>query len=133
MSPMIGTYWNSSPRLINVRQVAKTWTVLSAMLVLSACSEDDTSSRVDSAASQACLEMADVVANAAVRACAQPYQANYDAFIQSAAAGDCRNVKLIRDEAALRNVCLPWFDTATCAQLSAVSTVPAECKSQLLR
>ena len=133
MSSTIGTFCNARPRWIDVRQVAKAWIFLSGMLVLSACSEDDTPSRVDSAASQACLEMADVVANAAVRACAQPYQANYDAFIQSAAAGDCRNVKLIRDEAALRNVCWPWLDAATCAQLSNVSALPAECNSQLLR
>lgn len=119
--------------LIELRQGAMRWTALFGLLALSACSEDDSPTRVDSAASQACFEMADVVADAAVRACDQPYQVNYDAFIQSAAAGDCRNVKIVRDEDDFRNVCLPWFDSATCAQLSDANAIPAECRSQLLR
>jgi hypothetical protein len=134
MDGTLASLGNNGLLLLRLRHAAMRWAALFGLLALSACSEDDDSpTGGDSAASQACLEMADVVADAAVRACAQPYQANYDAFIQSAAAGDCRNVKVIRDEDDLRNVCLPWFATATCAQLEAASGIPAECSSQLLR
>lgn len=120
--------------LLNVCRRSKHWGSLFAFLLLGACNnDDDNSSEQAAAAVQACLEMADAVGDAAERACAQDYQANYDAFIQSAAAGSCDNVKQLRDEETLRSICLPWFSTATCAQLTDTTQMPAEYASQLLR
>jgi hypothetical protein len=109
------------------------WGSLLLLVLLSACNNDDSASPDAEAATQACIDMADAVADAAERACAQDYQANYNAFIQSAAAGNCNNIKQLRNEDTLRADCIPWFSTATCAQLSDTSQLPAECKSQLLR
>jgi hypothetical protein len=108
------------------------------VLLLAACNDDSNSpnsspSQSSAGAEQACIDMADAVADAAERACSQDYQANYEAFEQSAAGGSCRNVKMVRDENSLRSVCIPWFATATCVQLSNTSSLPSECKSQLLR
>ena len=53
---------------------------------------------------QACLDTADVFAKAVAR-CGGNYQANYDAFIESAAVGSCNNIIQVRDETSLRGDC----------------------------
>lgn len=78
---------------------------------------------------QACLDLADAVAKAAQR-CGQDYQANYTAFVQNAANGNCTNIVAVRDEASLRAVCLPKFATITCADLLA-GKIDASCVGQL--
>jgi hypothetical protein len=103
---------------------------LLAMLV-AGCGSDN-QAPAPSGPVKACQDMAYAVAKAAQRACGQDYQANYDAFVQTAANGSCQNIISVRDEAGLRSVCLPWLSTATCAQLAATTLFPAECKTQLL-
>jgi hypothetical protein len=59
------------------------------------------------------------------------YQQEHDGFIIAAANGDCKNITAIRDEAALRNTCLPSLQTISCADLKAPNLDPS-CKMQLL-
>lgn len=80
-------------------------------------------------ARQACLDMADVVAQALTR-CGGTYQENYDAFLEGAAKGSCSNIVQVRDESSLRDTCFHFFQNATCAQLK---TLDASCKEQLIR
>ena len=101
-------------------------------LFIGGCSEDSSSSRATTGPQKACEDTANAFAAAAQRACGQSFQANYDAFVQSAANGSCANILQVRDEASLRSVCLPWLSTATCTELSDATAMPAECKGQLL-
>lgn len=81
----------------------------------------------------ACRDAADAIASA-VKDCGGDYQANYNAFIQSAAGGDCDNVKALRDEKAFVNDCIPALRSLSCEELSSPSlTLPSFCLSQLER
>jgi hypothetical protein len=80
---------------------------------------------------QACLDTADATAKATQR-CGQDYKMNYDAFINIVAKGNCSNVTQVRDEAALRGVCLPSLAAISCPDLMA-GKLDASCKGQLLR
>lgn len=82
------------------------------------------------AAESACLDTADAVAKAAQR-CGMDYKATYDGFVISAANGSCSNVVSVRDEAALRNVCLPSIAAESCSDLFA-GTLDPSCQGQLL-
>jgi hypothetical protein len=91
------------------------------------------------AAEKACLDTADAVARAAVRCgCTAPdagksncdYQTNYDAFIKTASGGSCKNIRRVRDEASLRNKCIPSLGTVSCADFLA-NRIDATCIDQL--
>ena len=60
------------------------------------------------------------------------YQGNYDAFVSTAAGGDCGNVDAVRDERSLREECLPSISTVACDQLVA-GQIDGSCASQLQR
>ena len=99
-----------------------------------ACSSTKTGSGSGAPATgpeKACLDTVEGIARAAER-CGQSYQANYDAGLKSAAGGDCKNVIGIRDEAALRQTCLPSLQTVPCPDLLA-GKVDASCGKQLQR
>jgi hypothetical protein len=112
-----------------------------------------------SPASQACLDMADAIARAAVRCNDGTYQIEHDCFIQavvtppvacsstqpcpdgtcgsrgfcppaSPCTGSCDSVQKVRDEASLRSQCLPSLDTISCADFAAAKLDPS-CLSQL--
>lgn len=105
--------------------------ILVVLVTTLACSGSDDDG--NSGAARACRDTADAVAKAAQR-CGQDYQTNYEAFEDAAAAGSCSNVKQIRDESALYDVFIPYFETIECSELLGPSpTFPAECQSQLLR
>jgi hypothetical protein len=59
------------------------------------------------------------------------YQNEHDSFIINAANGDCKNIVKIRDEAGLRNTCLPSLQNISCADLKSANLDPT-CKQQLL-
>lgn len=106
------------------------WVGIGGLFVLGGgCSSDDGG---NPAAAQACRDSADAVATAAER-CGLDYQANYDAFVATAAKGDCKNIVRVRDEAALYDVCIPFVAEMTCEQLQNPSiALPSECMGQLL-
>ena len=81
---------------------------------------------------QACLDLADAVAKAAVRCNLGDYQSNYNAFIQAAANGNCANITSVRDMTSLRGTCIPSFGTISCAALQAAMLDPS-CSQQLIR
>src|SRR5262245_34410450 len=102
-------------------------TCLMCFFLLAACTSSSTgtgssggggssaggSSGASDGPTQACLDTADAVAKAAQR-CGQDYKANYDAFIQTGAGGQCSNIVQIRDEPTLRNTCLPSMIKIPC-------------------
>lgn len=102
-------------------------------LLVGACSGTSTGTggTASSGSEQACSDAADAVAKAAAR-CGQDYQKNYDAFVASGAGGSCAKVTAIRDEPALRTVCIPSMSTISCTELLA-GKVDASCKGQLVR
>lgn len=93
-------------------------------LIVAACGET-------SPVEQACIDTAEAVARSAER-CGDDYKVSYDGFVQAAAAGDCGNVDRIRDEAALRDTCIPYLATISCDDLAA-GTIDPTCAMQLVR
>lgn len=84
----------------------------------------------DPDAPKVCLEMAEVVANAAVQRCRQDKQANYDAFVAQAKCGEVTNIRNIVE---LRRDCFATdIPRLTCAQLAA-GRLPTSCAAQLIR
>lgn len=79
---------------------------------------------------KACNDMADVVAAAAAR-CGGDRKTERAGFIDAAAAGDCSNIKSLRDGKELYDTCLPWMQMASCTDL-VNGAYPAECIKQLL-
>lgn len=79
---------------------------------------------------QACRDTADAVAKYGQR-CGQDYVANYNAFVNSAANGDCNNIVAIRDEHQLYNECIPAFKTLACPSATGTPALPASCSGQL--
>lgn len=80
-------------------------------------------------AAQSCRDTVDALAKAFER-CGTPYATASEAIVKSAANGDCNNVNAIRDEASLRQVCLPSLTTLQCSALTA-GNLDASCRSQL--
>jgi hypothetical protein len=92
---------------------------------LMGCSTDE--------AEQACLDVADALATSAER-CGFDYDANFDAFVDAAASGDCGNIVSVRDKTSLYDDCVPHLEDLTCAELNDSSlSLPPSCESQLLR
>jgi hypothetical protein len=90
------------------------------------------------AAVRACQAYARAFAEGAATRCARgDFEANLRAFRASAGVGPaCERVAGVRDEAALRDVCLPWItDTADCALFddprAYLDALPDACRGQL--
>ncbi len=106
-----------------------------ASLVIACSSEDNAGGDGDdsSDAEQACLDAADAIAGSAQR-CGYDYKANFDAFVDSAAAGDCTYIIAVRDKSSLYAECIPYMSGLTCEQISSGNlNLPASCTDQLLR
>jgi hypothetical protein len=100
-------------------------------LALTACSSWDTGSDSGRGPEQACLDTIEAFARAEER-CGGEYKTSYDALLQRNANGDCKNVRTIRDEAALRKTCLPFMQTQSCKDLHD-GLVDPSCAVQLQR
>ncbi len=100
-------------------------------LVLGGCSSWDTGSDSGTGAEQACLDTIAAFARAAER-CGSEYKSTYDDLLMRNANGDCKNVRTIRDEAALRKTCLPFMKTQSCSDLHD-GVVDPSCAVQLQR
>lgn len=114
----------------------KALAALSVVLVvaahsLAACSSWDTGSGTGDDAEQACELTIETLARASER-CGDDYKTSYDALLQANAAGDCKNVRTIRDESALRAECIPSLESITCRDLADGKTHPS-CAAQLQR
>jgi hypothetical protein len=113
-------------------------TVVVMFMVVTLCGCSDDFTRDDylvDQAEQACRDMADGVASA-VRVCGGDYLATYNAFVSTAADGDCSRIIAVRDEEALYDDCLPALRALTCDQLgssTAAQDLPDSCKAQLVR
>ncbi|MDB4933889.1 MAG: hypothetical protein JWP87_861 [Labilithrix sp.] len=81
-------------------------------------------------AGQACLDTATAFATAAKR-CGGDYDAERTAFIKDLANGDCNSVS-IRNEAELRNQCIPSFASISCSDLTQQRFAPS-CAEQIIR
>ena len=97
----------------------------------SACSSWDTGSGTGDDAELACKATLSAYARAHER-CGEDYQTAYDKLLRDNAAGDCKNVRTIRDETALRETCIPLVDALTCPELAQGKT-DASCARQLQR
>jgi hypothetical protein len=105
--------------------------VIAYVVCASACSSWDTGTAPIDGPEKACLATIETFARAAER-CGQDYAIAYDLLIQKAANGDCKNVRTIRDENALRNTCLPYVETEPCNEVLAGTSDPT-CSQQLER
>jgi hypothetical protein len=99
--------------MTRLRARALAVSALAFALVAAACSSWDTGTEPGNGAELACLDTIEAFARAAER-CGDDYKATYDALLQRNANGDCKNVRTIRDEAALRKTCLPFTKTQSC-------------------
>jgi len=105
---------------------------LGALLVfLTACSSWDTGSGNDDDAEKACKTTLEAMARAAER-CGADYKTTYDRLLVANAGGDCKNVRSIRDEAALRSACIPFIASLSCEDLAENKSDPS-CARQLQR
>lgn len=102
-----------------------------AVLMTAACSSWNTGTPADREGERACLDTVEALARAAER-CGLEYQRSYDRALADVAAGDCKNVTTIRDEAQLRSVCLPSLTTEDCRKVEANDHDPS-CSKQLQR
>jgi hypothetical protein len=110
--------------------------VLCASAVFVGCGYETQLDYTHDRAVEACRDMADTLAGL-IRECStvDAYRPAYDAFVQAAADGDCRNVVALRDEAALYQDCLPAIHSLGCYQLDPATIddrLPDSCKGQLL-
>ncbi len=120
---------------MNLLRIQRAALVLVASLSVACGSVDDEGDDGfdSSSAEQACLDTADALAGSAQR-CGYDYQANFDAFVSSAAAGDCKNIVAVRDKSSLYAECIPYMQALTCEQVSSGNlNLPASCNDQLLR
>lgn len=100
-------------------------------ITLAACGSYDTGSGNDNAAEQACLDVIAAFARTAER-CGADYATEHDRLVRRDAAGDCKNVRTIRDENALRNTCIPFVTSQPCADFTNGKLDPT-CAEQLQR
>jgi hypothetical protein len=102
-----------------------------ALAGASGCSSWDTGTSDGDGPEKACLATVEAFARAAER-CGKDYATSYDALLMQDANGDCKNVRSIRDESALRMQCLPYVMTAPCADILG-GTIDPTCSTQLQR
>lgn len=104
---------------------------LAIALALAACGSYDTGSGNDNDAEQACLDVIAAFARTAER-CGGDYATEQDRLVKRDAAGDCKNVRAIRDENALRNTCIPFVTSQPCNDFTNGKLDPT-CAEQLQR
>jgi hypothetical protein len=80
------------------------------------CSSWDTGSPNDRSGEIACFDTVEALARAAER-CNLEYKRSYDLALLKNANGDCQNVTSVRNEAQLRNVCIPSLATTACSTI----------------
>jgi hypothetical protein len=120
---------------MNLSIIKRAALVAAASLAVACASTDDGGDDGGdfSSPEQACLDTADALAGSAQR-CGYDYKANFDAFVNSAAQGDCRNIIAVRDKSSLYAECIPYMQGLTCEQVSSGNlNLPASCVDQLLR
>jgi len=103
----------------------------SLALACSACGSHDTGSGDGNGAEHACLDTIEAFARAAER-CGNEYKTAYESLVRREANGDCKNVRAIRDESALRKTCIPFVETQSCKDFTNGVTDPS-CTRQLQR
>lgn len=96
-----------------------------------ACGSYDTGSGADNPSEHACLDVIDAFARTAQR-CGGDYATEHDRLVQRDAKGDCKNVRSIRDENALRSTCIPFVKSQSCHDFAAGVLDPT-CAEQLQR
>ena len=102
-------------------------------IVATGCGVDDRKVNVAGATPPAaCLDLADAVAQAAVRCGEGTYEQNFSSFVAAAAQGDCNNIVAVKDMSSLYSECIPSIQTLACADLSTGNLDPS-CQSQLTR
>ncbi|CAN5731354.1 hypothetical protein BH11MYX4_BH11MYX4_60090 [soil metagenome] len=101
------------------------------LLTTAACSSWDTGTPSDREGERACLDTVEALARAVER-CGGEYRRAYDKALADVANGDCKNVATVRDEASLRDVCLPSLATEDCKKVEANDHDPT-CSKQLQR
>ncbi len=82
------------------------------------------------AAGKACLDMAQAYAQVGAR-CGDTYEGAGTKFVNTLAGGDCNSVS-IRNEAELRNQCIPSFASLSCSDYVNGRFAPA-CAEQIIR
>ena len=105
--------------------------LLGTLATLSACGSYNTGSGNDNAPEQACLDVIDAFSRTAER-CGGDYATEHDLLVKRDANGDCKNVRSIRDESALRSTCIPFVTSQSCADFMNGKLDPS-CAAQLQR
>lgn len=100
-------------------------------LTPAACGSYDTGITNDNDAEQACLDVIAAFAHAAER-CGGDYATEHDRLLARDASGDCKNVRTIRDENALRSTCIPFVTSQPCRDFTNGKLDPT-CAEQLQR
>jgi hypothetical protein len=100
-------------------------------IAFAACGSYNTGSGNDDAPEQACLDVIDAFARTAER-CGVDYATEHDRLVKRDAAGDCKNVRSIRDENALRSTCIPFVMAQPCDDFTS-GKLDATCAEQLQR
>lgn len=101
------------------------------VVALAACGSYDTGSGNDDAPEQACLDVIAAFARTAER-CGADYATEHDRLVKRDANGDCKNVRSIRDESALRGTCIPFVTSQPCGDFTNGKLDPS-CAEQLQR
>jgi hypothetical protein len=118
--------WRTGPNVL------RGFLAVTSAATLAACAIalPSSSSKSAGTSEQACEDMADAVAKADVRCSLGTYAARFKAFVDAAAAGDCKNIVKVRDTEALYDTCFPTLQTINCLELSN-GNLDASCKQQL--
>jgi hypothetical protein len=97
------------------------------------CGSDNDDNDDTSGPEEACLDTADAIAGSAQR-CGFDYQANFDAFVDAVANGDCANILAVRDSGLLYGSCIPVLKGLSCEEVNDPNLMlPDACNGQLLR
>ncbi len=112
------------------RYVAFVGVVAALAVPVAACGSYDTGSGDDTLAEHACLDLIEAFARSEER-CGADYATAHDQLVQRDANGDCKNIRAIRDENALRKTCIPFVQAQACTDL-ANGKIDPSCSAQLL-
>ena len=104
---------------------------IGCVVALAGCSSWDTGSDRGNGAELSCLDTIEAFARAAER-CGAEYKTTYGELLKRNANGDCKNVRTIRNESALRTTCLPFMRMQSCKDLHD-GIIDPSCATQLQR